>query len=135
VEDDNVALIRRAYELWNEGDLDAMFALLAPDVVAIGHPEFPDPGPVRGREPVKSWMKSLIEAWDEVLVDVEQVIGAGDRVVVLFRVRGRGRGSGVEVTSGQDAHIWTLQDGMAVAFKWYQGTTDALKDAGITRVS
>jgi hypothetical protein len=53
-------------------------------------------------------------------------------VVALFQLRGRGRGSGVEVASGHDAHVWTLQDGKVVAVKWYQGSADALRDAGIT---
>ncbi len=132
MEDENVALIRRGYERWNEGDLGGVFALFDPDVVAIGHPQLPDPGPARGSADVKLWMESLLEAWEKVHVDVQQLIGAGDRVVALFQVRGRGRGSGVEVVSGLDAHVWTLEDGRVVEVRWYQGTADALRDAGIS---
>ena len=128
----DVDVIRRMYELWTEGDRDAAFALLDADVVAFGHPNLPDPGPVHGREAVREWMRGLLEAWDVLLVDVEQLIEAGDNVVVLFQLRGRGRGSGVEVSSGHDAHVWTLRDGKVVAVRWYQGTADALRETGVT---
>jgi ketosteroid isomerase-like protein len=128
---DDVERIRRMYRLWNDRDLDTAFELLAPEVEVVGHPELPDPGPVHGREQAKAWLSGLLEAWDEVVVEPERFIDAGEQVVVIFHVRGRGRGSGIEVTSGRDAHVWTLEGGRIVAIRWYQGTADALRDTGV----
>jgi ketosteroid isomerase-like protein len=132
VTEDKVDVVRRLYALWNEGDLDEAVGYLDPEVVAIGHPELPDPGPVHGRDAVGDWVDGLLEAWDEVAIDVEQVIDAGDQVVAVFHVSGRGKGSGVEVRSGRDAHVWTFRGEKVIGLRWYQGTVDALKAAGVT---
>jgi ketosteroid isomerase-like protein len=122
--DSNVELIRRQYELWNEGNFDAAFAPLAEDVVAIGHPQLPDPGPVHGRQAVRAWMEGMLEPWDELAVDLEELTERDDQVFARVRFRGRGRGSGAEVVSGLDTHVWTLRGGEVTAIRWHQGTVD-----------
>ena len=59
----------------------------------------------------------------------EDLIGVGDHhVVVVLRMSGRGRGSGVPVEE-TIAHLWTLRDGKAVELQVYSDPEDALRDA------
>jgi ketosteroid isomerase-like protein len=126
----NVELVRRLYEAWNVDGLEPVRAALDREVEVLGHPTLPEPGPIRGREDVIAWLERMLDAWEELSVHVEQVIDAGDRVVALVRLSGRGKGSGVPVRGGLDAHVWTLRDGKVVAGRWYQGTAEALRDVG-----
>jgi hypothetical protein len=48
----NADVIRLLAERWNAGDFDAVFDLYADDVTLVTAPEWPDPGPVEGKEAV-----------------------------------------------------------------------------------
>ena len=52
------------------------------------------------------------------------------RVVVVNRVRGRGRGSGVEVDA-TGAQLWTITGGKVRSVKLYQSKAEALEAVGL----
>ncbi|HEY7150086.1 MAG TPA: nuclear transport factor 2 family protein [Solirubrobacterales bacterium] len=110
---ENVELVRRHYEAWNRGDVGMVVAVFAPDVEWHGHPRLPEPGPYRGRDQVERWMEQFREAWEELSAEPVELLDAGDTVVALVHMTGRGRGSGVEVQGGVDVHVLTLgRDGV-----------------------
>jgi ketosteroid isomerase-like protein len=121
----NVDLIRRHFDSWNAGDVDAVVTGLAPDVHWHGHPALPEPGPYHDREAVRRWIGQFQEAWDELNAEPVEVLDAGDSVVVLVHMTGRGRGSGVEVRGGVDVHVATFRDEEVVYFRLYQGDVAA----------
>ena len=49
---ENVDFVRWSFDVWNAGDMDAYGELLDPDIVSQPPPEWPEPGPYRGREAV-----------------------------------------------------------------------------------
>jgi ketosteroid isomerase-like protein len=53
-------------------------------------------------------------------------------VVVLLTFVIRGRGSGVERPQSQ-GHVWTLRDGKATRFRWFNDRSQALRAAGVDR--
>jgi ketosteroid isomerase-like protein/DNA-binding CsgD family transcriptional regulator len=109
VSSDNLDLVRRHYEDWNNGDTDSVIAAFAPDVEWHGHPRLPEPGPYTRRDDVERWMGQFREAWGELSADPVELIDAGaGGVVALVHMTGRGRGSGVEVQGGVDVHVITL---------------------------
>jgi ketosteroid isomerase-like protein len=123
---DRVELIRSGYEGWNRGDDESLAAALADDVELHGHPRLPEPGPHVGRDTVRSWLADLRVAWEEISIHPLAFTEAGDDVVVLINITGRGKGSGVEVRSGVDAHVWTFaEDGQIVRMRWIQGNVVA----------
>jgi len=131
VSQENLELVRRYYADWNRGDTDAVIEAFAPDVVWHGHPRLPEPGPYTGREDVGRWMSQFQEAWGELSARPVELLDAGDSVVALIHMTGRGRGSGVEVRGGVDVHVMTLgSDGVAF-FRIYPGDV-AAERAGLT---
>jgi ketosteroid isomerase-like protein len=68
--------------------------------------------------------------WERWRVEPEDFLTNGDRVVVLCRYTGRGKGSGVEVES-PGAHVWTIRDGRATHMVIYSDRERALREAGI----
>jgi uncharacterized protein len=124
----NADLVRRGYEAWNRGDVEAVLAFLDPEIKWEGYTHIPESGALSGREEVKAWIERFLEAWEELDIEVTDLIEDEDRVVALVRFRALGKESGVEVEGGVDAHVWTVRDGKAVAVRLYQGTREALDD-------
>ena len=97
-----------------------------------GFAHIPESGTLAGHDEVRVWFERFWEAWETLDIDVIDMIESGDRVLALVRFRGVGKGSGVKVESGIDAHAWTMQDGKAVAVRLYQGTPEALEALGLS---
>jgi hypothetical protein len=51
-------------------------------------------------------------------------------VVVLGRYTASGGASGIEL-EGDHGYVWTVKDGMAIRFRWFQSHAEALEAAGI----
>jgi ketosteroid isomerase-like protein len=131
VSSENVELVRRYYADWNRGDTDAVMAAFAPDIEWHGHPRLPEPGPYVRRDDVERWMVQFREAWGELSAHPVELLDAGDSVVALIHMTGRGRGSGVEVQGGVDVHVMTLGSDGVTFFRIYPGDI-AAERAGLT---
>lgn len=128
---ETIELVRRYYENWNRGDLEAVTAALAPDVRWYGHPRLPEPGPYESRADVERWMAQFQEAWGELSAHPIELIDATDRVVALVHMTGRGRGSGVQVQGGVDVHVMRFGPEGVAEFRIYPGDV-AAESAGLT---
>jgi ketosteroid isomerase-like protein len=93
-----VEMVRRLFGYWERGEWPASAELFDPDFEAVfSGTAFPDPGSYRGgRSTLAAWQRWL-DAWDEFSMELEETVPAGERVVALNRLRGRGRASGVAV--------------------------------------
>jgi len=104
---ENVETVRSLFDYWEQGDWQASAELFDPEFVAVfSSGAFPDPGTYRGaRRTLDAW-RSWLEAWEEFSLELEDAIPVGDRVVVLNRLRGRGKASGIAV----DAEVGCIFD-------------------------
>jgi steroid delta-isomerase-like uncharacterized protein len=83
-----VELVRRSFELFNRGDIDACVDLLTPDFVAnIAGASAPS----IGREPWKQNAVMFRTAFPDLRADIEDIFGASDRVAVRLTFRGTHR--------------------------------------------
>jgi thiamine-phosphate pyrophosphorylase len=120
-------LVREAIAAFNRRDLDALFAHATPDAVfdwsrSIGPQRGIYRGPAEGRE----WLASFLEAWDEFTWNPEEVIELdAEHALLVNRVRGRGKGSGVEVKA-RGAQLWTIRGGRISAVRVFQNKENAL---------
>jgi ketosteroid isomerase-like protein len=127
VQQDNVQLVRRAFEALSRRDMEAFLEFTDPDVVtdwsrALG----PERGTFEGREEVTRFLRSWWDAFDESEIVVDELIDAGDRVVSAFHGRQRGRGSGAVVEGRGSLLVWTFRDGKVVSATLYQQRAEAL---------
>jgi uncharacterized protein len=133
---ENVEIVRRAYEAFNRGGIDACIreGLWSPEVVWDVTPSgIPGLGTYRGREEVKrffeeDWFSTFpFEEWE---VKLEEVIDAGDRVIGMSRQHGRGASSGA-MAELELAQVSTLRDGQIVRIDNYLDRAKALEAAGL----
>jgi len=121
---ENVEIVRAIYAAWFEGE--SARDLIDPDIEYVNPPDAVEPGTRRGRRA----FAGIRDAYDDVRIEPEEFIDAGDDVVVIARIKGTGRGSGVEVDWRQ-GYIWTIQSGKGVRFRWFSKPEQALEAAGL----
>lgn len=89
-----------------------------------------NPDVYRGQAGLRRLLEEIREVWGEFRVTPERFVDAGDRVVVIESIRGRGRAGGVEVES-RSASIWTLADGQVLRMETLYDPQEALEAVGL----
>jgi ketosteroid isomerase-like protein len=136
--EENLALVERVYFWLQEllagrpGALDDAFQEDFDEKLEVCIPDvYPEGGQVfRGRDGLQRWVDTTREVWDEWRFELERLLDAGDRVVVLIRVVARGGSSGVGLDR-RTAHIWSIKDGRATRCEVYLDRSEALAAAGL----
>jgi ketosteroid isomerase-like protein len=124
---ENLEIAQRGIACLNRGDDDGFAALMAEDVEYVVQNE----SPLQGREQVLQYVRSWSEAFDRWQWESSQLVDVEDYVVVSGRVVGRGRGSGVEVSSN-DAWVLRFRDGQVIECREYATRADALEAVGLS---
>jgi uncharacterized protein len=129
---ENVEQLRRGYEAFARGDVEAVLELLHPDVdwqPAIAPILGVDT--VRGRDAVRRFFtQDLFEGFDEFRAEPLSFEDFGDIVLVTVRYTGRGESSGIEMDQ-TFATIYKLRDGKTVKMHDYSTRAEALEAAGL----
>ena len=96
--DERVELVRRGFEAYNAGDIEALLDLFDPEIEVRTSAELINPGPYYGRAGFLEWARQWNEAWESFVNAAEEIVPVGERhVVARVHQTGRGRGSGVDV--------------------------------------
>src|SRR4051794_21500160 len=116
----NVELVRRGFEAALRGDLDVIGALLADDVKWHGGDV--TSGCQNRGEALRVMHQAKARLADVELVDV---VGGGDKVVVIIRPPSQGDEPAAPV-----ANLTTFRDGKGIEMVHYPSPDDALTAAG-----
>jgi ketosteroid isomerase-like protein len=111
------------YEEWGRGDYSRS-DIFDPDMEmeSIGLAE---PMRAQSYQEFVDLMREWLSAWGRPLtIDAEEMIESGDRILVLVRWKGRGKGSGVEMEA-PGAHLWTFRDGLVVRYQVFRDRDEA----------
>jgi ketosteroid isomerase-like protein len=120
-----VELLERIYEAWNRRDIEAVVALMHPDLVVHLSGDFPGmPDVLHGREGVRRFFELFGEVWETLEVKPERYEDLGDRTVALLRFVGRAH-AGMTVER-EAAHTVWLEDGLVVRLDAHGSWADAL---------
>lgn len=130
---ENVARVREAIEAFNERGIDAIGDLIAPDFETSTPPALSvEPDTYRGPEGVRRWMESWGDTMSEVRFEIDDLIDAGDRVVVELRLVARSSSTGIELEQPQ-TQVWTVDGaGRATRMEAFAARAEALRAAGLT---
>ena len=131
--EENVEVVRAAWDAFERGDLEAAAASFDPDLefdvsrdiwgAVVGG------GLYRGIEGAVEWLRDLYGAWDQFEMTAEEVTSLDDgRVITVLLARGRGRTSGIEVEHRPEG-LTTLRDGRIDRIVWFASREEALAAA------
>jgi ketosteroid isomerase-like protein len=128
---ENVEIVRRGYEAFAQGDIDAALAMCQPDIQVEDHERsLVTPTSYHGRDGFLTLFATVNEGFSDVRYTPEELTDVGDRVLVEVRRTGRGRASGAQVEERQ-FHVWDMVLGRAARFRVYLDRDQALKAAGL----
>jgi ketosteroid isomerase-like protein len=130
---ENVDRILAGYDALSRGDLDGVVAGFSPDFELRAPPILPDTEIYRGPEGFRRFWQAWIDNFDDLRIEVEEVIDAEDRIVVMAAVCGRGKDSGAEVRSPSFPHVWTLQGDEITGMEALPNRAAAIEALGLER--
>jgi ketosteroid isomerase-like protein len=126
---DPAEVIRRIYELWEEGRTDAVLLLMHPELEWREPPESPDRTIVRGREKALGAMMMWLSTWAQYESELQGMTEHGDKVLMHLHQRMTGAGSGLQV-AGDLYMLWTVSDGVATRMAMFTSRDEALAELG-----
>lgn len=116
----NLQVVMDAFAAYAAGDREALHALIHDDVEIV--PLTPDlsgtEGPYRGHSGADEWLDSLGETRREFTGEADEVIEAGDAILVLGRVSARRPSSGFGFTV-RVGWVIRIEDGRIRLFRGY----------------
>ena len=122
-----VDLVRQMLDDYLRGDYEAALPAFAHDVEVVTSLER-----YHGHAGVVKEAKRWAEMWSDYRFEVEGLVDAGDRVVLLYHQVGRAKGSGAEVEE-RAGWVYTVYEGKIVRVEMFQDRETALRAAGLKK--
>ena len=126
---ENVEIVRRLYAAVARNDLETASDCLHHEIEFHTYASAPAAGVYRGRDSVRSYNEDLFAQFESVRLEVDEVVDAGERVVVMSTQHAVPKGGRQEI-SVQLAEVWTIRDGRLAERRSYSTRAEALEAAG-----
>ena len=120
---ENVEIVRSIYRLWDEKE--SARHLIDPELEYVNPPYALEAGTRRDSRT----LGKIREVYPDFRVEPERFVDAGEDVVVIGIARGTSS-SGIEAQWPQ-GYIWTVRDGRAIRFRWFNNPDEALRAVGL----
>jgi ketosteroid isomerase-like protein len=137
---ENVEIVRRAYESFNRWAAQPeaepfgnpeVENLLHPEVEFHTYPNSPEAGVYRGRNAVIAYNQRLFQQFQSTRIELEELLCAGDRVVVISRQHAIPRaGEGAMVV--RVIEVWTVRDELLAERRTFSTRAEALDAVGLS---
>jgi len=115
----NVELVKQGYQYFAEGNVEAVLELFHPEMEwdeCTGFPYITGDGLFIGPNAVlQNVFAKIPENIDNFNVDVKELFGSGDKVVMVGHYKGVWKETGKEFKANA-THVWTVKDGKATHF-------------------
>jgi ketosteroid isomerase-like protein len=121
-------LVRGVIDAINRGDVDTFLAQTHADFEWKALDASPLAGTHRGQADVRAYLEEWFSTFDEVHLDIEELVEVNDHVLAVVRGHGWGKASGVEVTN-RFCQLWTISDGVPTRMREYPTREEALAAA------
>jgi ketosteroid isomerase-like protein len=127
----DIEAAKRAIDAFNRRDVEGFFALATADfewfpamagtVESSGY---------RGRDGIDKYLADIDDTWEEYRVHADEFRDLDDRVVMLGRIEGRGRGSRAWIDSPTGT-IFEFLNGKMSSVRTYLNPDEALRAGGL----
>jgi ketosteroid isomerase-like protein len=129
---ENVEIVRAAIDAVARQDLTRLIELADPEVEWHSFlAQLGEGGVYRGHDGLRQYVEDLSDAWEFLRTDVDDFLAVGAVVVVVGRLRYRGKGSGVETESAA-GYVTRFRDGRLVYMRAFRDPEEALMALGLS---
>jgi ketosteroid isomerase-like protein len=130
--DEDMAMIRAAFDAWARLDMDGFFELVHPEIE--WHPPLyaPRPGPHRGKEEVQKGLAAYFRSFERFTPKLEWIKPAAEPATYLAQVSTdtKSRDSGIEAEINV-FHLIGVRDEKLASLRVFTDRAEALAEAGI----
>ena len=127
----NVDKVRDFIAAYNRRDFDVAVASFDEQIEWV-LPERQRSDSGRGPDDVRRFWEGLDETFEELRLDPQEFVDAGDRVATRLRHFGRGRRSGIEIDEELYHQVTTFREGRMVRIEYFGEWSEALEAAGVS---
>jgi len=131
---DNIQYAEQQVAALNAHDIEGYVSRI--DDSYVGFSELAQ-GQIRGREGVRQYIETILRAFPDVRVEVEQIIASGDYVVTRSRVIGTHKGTlaGIAPTNKSvvvpSCNVVELRNGKAIQGRIYSDNASLFQQLGV----
>ena len=127
---ENIELAKQANDAFNRRDLDALLALIDPEVEFTSRiVELQGGRPFRGHDGIRTWWEELFGVFPDFSSEVEEIRDLGD--ATLTRMRQHTKGAATHSPADQTQwHLAEWRDGKAIRWRVFLSEEDAMKAGG-----
>jgi len=115
----NVELLQHTYQNFAIGNVEAVLAAFHPEIEwsgSKGFPYIPDDVPLVGPNAVvQNVFARIPEFYESFTIDIQELFGSEDKVVMKGYYKGVYKASGKEFKANA-AHIWTVKNGKITGY-------------------
>jgi ketosteroid isomerase-like protein len=128
---ENVEIVRKGVEAWNQHDFDLWLSLAAPEIEWMpAGPAAVERAVYRGYDEVTKGFAAVWETWEEFRFKESEVQDLGESVLWLGRVRAKGTARHIELDQEFAFHS-VLRDGKVTTLRTFLAWQDAREAAGL----
>ena len=130
--EENVEIVRQAFEALASGGTEAFLRYIHPDFEATTPASLAaEPDTYRGHDGVRRYFESFSGAMEDIHFEGHRFDAVGDHVVVEMTLKARGRVTGIE-TGQPGFQVWKIRGGQAVRLEVFPTRAAALAAAGVS---
>jgi len=115
---------------FNRHDFDAAVESFDPEIEWV-LPAIQRSDSCKGIEEIRRFWAGLDETFEELRLDPQETIDAGDDVAIRLRFYGVGKGSGAVLDTEMYHQLTTFRDGLIVKIEYFAGWDEVLEAAGM----
>ncbi len=126
---ESLEIVQTAFDAFNRDGVQGILPFIHQEFEATTPPSLAsEPDTYRGHDGVRRWFDSFYEVMDGIRWDSHDFQPVGDRVVIDFTLRARGKTTGLDF--GQDAAmVWSFRDGKVIRIELFESMDEAMEAA------
>jgi ketosteroid isomerase-like protein len=127
---ENVKIVWRIYDEWGRGNFREGTELYDPHILLVVRPDLPEFGVFLGADGISEYMHRLLEQWERLTIEADQLQAIGDTVLAHVVQHAKGRVSGIEGDS-RFFTLFTFRGAKIVRIETLGDEDEALEAAGL----
>ena len=127
---ENVEVVRRALEAFEQGGIDATLRFYDAEVTWHEAKDEPEAETYRGHSGIRALVQKWLVPFSDLRIEPEEFIDVGGAVVMPYMFRGRERSSGNDITA-PETWVFSLRDGKICEVREYRRKSEALEAVGL----
>ncbi len=128
---EDVELVRRSYEAFASGDIDAALGFFDEDGVFVSRFGGMEGRRYRGAAGIRQYAADIDEAWSSFERELEELVEVGEAVLAVLRIKGVSKLTGIPLEERTGLAYW-VRDGKIVRMVSYPSVDAAREALGVS---